>query len=205
MQTYICLLCVIWNLDYRRKQALQEGTKLSREKEVTAYLTPTLQKKIKFWLNVTNYTHLSTCLHLWTEYRKLRSYQFYCIFMTLWSAMSRKWKLGWEMELIKIFLPNRKKLLGGWRKLHKAELHFHSTTDGVRVNWKGGTRRTRHVSQGGCKTKVGIIVVWKEHWKKLHGLFIVDGSIILRRFIEVEWEGLDGINLAQGLKPAVVT
>jgi hypothetical protein len=99
--------------------------------------------------------------------------------------------------LRRIFGPKRDEVTGGWRKLYNEVLHSLYSSPSIirmiksrRVRWAGPVARMgekRHIGYWWGSQKV------TDHWEDLD----VGGWTILKWILEIGWDGMDWIDLAQ--------
>jgi hypothetical protein len=101
--------------------------------------------------------------------------------------------------LRRIFGPKRDEVTGGWRKLHNEELHnLYSSPSIIRMIKSRRMRWAWHVAHMRQKTNAYRIFVGKPEEMRLLGrprrMWVGNIKIDLR---EIEWDGMDWIDLAQ--------
>jgi hypothetical protein len=101
--------------------------------------------------------------------------------------------------LRRIFGLKSDEVIGGWRKLHKEDVHnLHSLPSIIRMIRSRRMRWAGHVAQIGAKRNAYSILVGKPEEKRPLGrprLWWVDTIKMVHR--EIGWGGMDWIDLAQ--------
>jgi hypothetical protein len=99
----------------------------------------------------------------------------------------------------RIFRPKRDEVTGDWRKLHNEKLHnLYSLPNVIRIIKSRRMRWAGHVARMGEQKTAYRLLVGKAEGKRLLGRprcrWVDNIKIDLR---EVEWDGMDWIDLAQ--------
>jgi hypothetical protein len=107
-----------------------------------------IQEEIKRWLNSYNACYHSVqkllSSHLLSENLECRIYETIVLSMILYSCETRSLSLREEHRLrvsenrvLRIFLPKKEEVTGGWRKLHNVELCGLYSSKSRRMRWMG--------------------------------------------------------------------
>jgi hypothetical protein len=104
-----------------------------------------------------------------------------------------------ENRVLRIFGPKKDRVTGGWRKLHKEELHnLYSSPSIIRIIKSRGMRWAGHVSRMGEKRNVCRLLVGKPEGKRPLGRprrRWIDN--IKMDLFEIGWDDVNWIGLAQ--------
>jgi hypothetical protein len=162
-----------------------------------------IQKEIKRRLNSGNGCYLSVqnllSSHLLSKNVKIKIYKLINLHVVLYGCETLSLTLRENRVLTRIFWPKRDNVTGGWRKLHDDELHnLYSSPKIVRMIKRRRMRWAGHVARKGAKMYVCGILVGKPEGKRPLGR-------LRRRWVdsikmdlnELEWDGIDWIDLAQ--------